>query len=65
MHALNALINDKKYYTELNKEIEHLRTVMQLKAQKYGDFSHPEVMLISKILDKKIFVLTHMLYLKD
>ncbi len=62
--TLNALISDNKY-AELNNEIEVLRKLLQLKVQKYEDFSHPEVMLISKKLDTKIFALTHMLYLKD
>lgn len=43
--------NDRQ---KLELEIQKLKRLLQQKVNKYNNFSHPEVVSISKILDKKI-----------
>lgn len=62
--AMNALKNDEES-TKLSTEINNLKKMLQFKVQKYGDFSHPEVILISKELDQKIFAWMNILYSRD
>ncbi|RJX25378.1 MAG: Spo0E family sporulation regulatory protein-aspartic acid phosphatase [Dethiobacter sp.] len=43
-----------KKIKELHLEIESLKKTLQLKMEKYGNFCHPEVICVSKLLDQKI-----------
>lgn len=62
--AVKALKNDEDS-AKLNTEIINLKKILQFKVQKYGDFSHPEVISVSKKLDQKIFTWMSKLYSRD
>ena len=61
MKTVKVYENDREI-AKLNKEIKKFKKTLQSKVQEYGDFSHPEVVLISNKLDQKIFACMRLLH---